>query len=211
MRAIGRAAGGSIARVFALVLAAVAIANPAGAKEPEPTGYGAAQFGMSVAQVEKIFPGMRELQLGEKLAAPAVYAPSIRRFVLADQKLAGSEKPVTVELRFWKDQFWLYVTYFEEAYVDAVMAGLVQRFGPPGHGQPDRPLWAGDRTVILGEFKRGYVTIQDNGVSQQAQTWFTEALEATRHERRLPLKAVTPAPSAPAGPTGVPATKPPGG
>jgi hypothetical protein len=188
------------AELPSLVIAVVALAVSAAAmdKSKEPTGLGEARFGMSVEQVQKFYPAMRELRQGEKLAAAAVYTPNIRRFVLENQKIAGTDKPATIELRFWKDQFWLYITYVDEADAKGVIAGLEKQYGPPDHNENGRPLWGGDRTLILGEFPRGWYTIQDETVSRQAQTWFGEAAAAANRERHLPLKNVTPAPAAPA-------------
>jgi hypothetical protein len=185
-----------------LALAVVFLAASASAmdKSKEPTGLGAARFGMSVEQVQRIYPGMRELRQGEKFAAAAVYTPNIRRFALENQKIAGRDKPTTIELRFWKDQLWLYITYVDEAESSAVIEGLAKQYGPPDHNEGGRPLWAGDRTLILGEFPRGYYTIQDETISRQAQTWFSEAAAAANREQHLPLKNTTPAPAAPATP-----------
>lgn len=186
------------AELLPLVVAVVALATSAAAmdKSKEPTGLGEARFGMSVEQVQKIYPDMQELRQGEKLAAAAIYTPNIRRFVLKNQKIAGTDKPTTIELRFWKDQLWLYITYVDEADSNGVIAGLEKQYGPPDHNEGGRPLWAGDRTLILGEFPRGWYTIQDETVSRQAQTWFGEAAAAANSERHLPLKNVTPVPAA---------------
>jgi hypothetical protein len=201
-------AGGRVALavpVFSLLAAVIAASAAAMEKGKEPTGLGTARFGMSVEQVQKIHPDLQELRPGEKLAAAAVYTPNIRRFVLRGQKLAGTEKPATVELRFWKDQLWLYITYFDTADTSGVVAGLEKQFGPPDHNEGERPLWTGDRTLIVGELKRGWFTIQDETISRQAQTWFSEAAAASQRERHLPLKGATPAAVAPGGPATPPA------
>jgi hypothetical protein len=150
---------------------------------------------------------MRELQHGEKLAAAAVYTPNIRRFVVSGQKLAGSEVPVTVELRFWKDELWIYLTYFEAADKARVLAWLEKQYGPPDHSRDERPLWAGDRILILGELVRGWFTVQDETISRKAQTWFAEAAAAGHAGKHMPLKATPPATATGGAPT--PAGSPP--
>jgi hypothetical protein len=156
--------------------------------ENEPRGLGQAEFGSSVEQVRTVHPQMEEIRGAETIAAPAVHAPNIRRFVLRQQKLSGTDVPITVELRFWKDRFWLYITSFEAGDRERVFSALTRRHGPPDRGGQAQPIWAGNDTTILGEIERGWFTTQSQVIGRQTQTWFTDALDAAKRPKRLRRK-----------------------
>jgi hypothetical protein len=168
------------------------------ALENEPTGYGKAAFGSSVTKVRELYPGMKELSGSESLGEPIVQTPNITRYVLRDQPLDGEK--IDVELRFWKDQLWFYVGYFDPKDADRVASLLSKRHGPPDRKTETRVLWNGDKTMIVELKSHGRFTVQDKGVSRQAQTWFMDALKASRRPRTLKRSpqpsAQTPVPTA---------------
>ncbi len=188
----------------ALALALLPLA--AGAVTDEPLGFGKAKFGTPIAEMKKLFPQMKDLT--ESLGSPVVGGPYITRYVLRKEKVEGLEKPADVELRFWKDKFWLYIVYLGENSEDAAVALLTKAHGSPGP-DPKFPVWAGDKSTIVFERGQGRYAVNDTGLSKEAQAWFMEMLRSRAGAAAPPAAVAPPAAAAkPAAPADKPAAAP---
>jgi hypothetical protein len=150
----------------------------AAAETKEPTGYGKASFGASVEEVEKAYPELSKLAEDKSLGAPIVGGPHITRYALHDQKLEGVSEPVTVELRFWKEKFWLYIVYFGKDHLDPVVAHLTNEYGKQTGPDPAFPIWNLGKATIMVETKTSRYTVNDEALSNEARAWFVEAFNA---------------------------------
>jgi len=180
-------------------------AVPAGAMENEPTGFGKARFGMTVAQVSEIYPQMEKLT--KSLGAAVVEGPLIERRVLWKEEISGLSKPVNVELRFWKDQLWVVIVYFGENDLETVVRLLTERHGPPS-GKPANAIWEGKKSTIMIAGKARWYSIQDNAISKEAQAVFMEdfkrAMERRRARRQGMAVEARPSPTSPVPTSGSP-------
>jgi hypothetical protein len=163
-----------------------------------PTGYGKASFGMPLEEVQKAYPALESLGENNSLGAPAVGGPYIANYALRDQTVAGHAKPVQVELRFWKGQLWLYLVYFDQADLDAVMAHLKSQYGDPNSPTPSFPLWTFESSTVLVDQKRFRYTVNDKKLSDEARVWFVETLKQGHPDKDITVigaKTVSPAPA----------------
>lgn len=165
----------------------------------EPTGFGKAKLGMSVAEVKKLYPKMEPLAEGQNLGSPPVGGPYITRYVLREAKVGGLSKPADVELRFWKDKFWLYIVYFGAENAEAVFNALKKEHGAPtGGADGPYPTWVGEKSAVVMERQQGRYTINDNGLSKEAQAWFIDLLKQ-RMGSQVQVKEPSPPGGTPAG------------
>ena len=129
-----------------------------------PEGYGKAHFGMTVAQVRKAYPELKE--------APQVAGylshPNLKRYVLWHQKLEGLAKPADVELRFWRDSLWTVLFYCGENNFDDVKVQLSKQYGLPASGGAD-PTWLWPTRTLMTASKGGWYSIADREIGKDAQ------------------------------------------
>lgn len=185
--------------VLSLVSAAAAMDNP-------PTGYGKAKFGASPAQVEKLYPGQIKVLGQESLGATPVFSPYIVRQSLSDQKVLGLEKPVTVELRYWKDQLWVVIVYYGANDIKDVNEALRKQYGKPNQTSSDQ-VWQTDKVLLNTANRERWYAISDNAIAHEAQVAFMEEMrkmqeKARGHHAQAPEEApdaAAPPPPAPAG------------
>jgi hypothetical protein len=226
-----RARPASISRIGtgllqAVAVAAVLVASQASAADQpappapaanatplyEPTGFGTAKFGMSLAQVWKMYPQARLLRENETLGAAAVGGPYIDRLVLRNQPVPGFAKPTTVELRFWKDQLWGVIVFFGDNDPEQCKAYLAKTFGPTTSRDPDNPVWLGGKVSSTGTYKEHWYGYTDIAMSQEAGAWVKSVMNGTwkgetaeeKAAREKRMAALTP--SAAHAAAGTPAT-----
>src|SRR5262249_46593011 len=174
----------------------------------EPDGYGPAKFGMSLAQVWKMYPQARMLGENESLGAAVVDGPYIDRLVLRDQSVPGFATPTTVELRFWKDKLWAVIVYFGKNDPEQCKAHLAKTFGPSRTRDPDNPVWNGAKVSTTGTYKEHWYGYVDIAMSQEAGAWLKTVLNGTwkgetpeeREAREKRMAALTPGGGAAATP-----------
>lgn len=158
-------------------------APPAAAARPtplyEPTGFGTAKFGMSLAEVWKMYPQARLLGEKETLGAAAVGGPYIDRLVLRNQPVPGFAKPTTVELRFWKDQLWGVVVFFGDNDPEQCKAYLARTFGPSTARDLDNPVWLGEKVSSTGTYKEHWYGYTDIAMSREAGAWLKTVMNGT--------------------------------
>lgn len=155
-------------------LLTLALGVPALAMTNQPTGFGKAKFGQSVADVRKLLPAMEPTQA--HLGAMAFTSEFLQRFAIKDATVAGLAKPTTVELRFWKDKLWTVIVYFGSNPQADVEASLTKQLGPPTASSTASMIWRGDRTEVQSVTKGSYYAITENELSKDVQAWFTAQL-----------------------------------
>jgi hypothetical protein len=196
-----------------LLLAIIVVVAPLRvvAMNNEPTGYEKANFGLSVEEVKKLYPGIEELPLSKSLGAPVIKGPFITRYLLAKQKVPGAEAPVDLELRFWKGKLWLFIAYFGQTQGEAVVAKLKETYGPPTSDHAGYPIWNGAKTAIVVEMKDGRYTVQYNEFSTEAQAWYIAELKKELGGKGVKVAETSPKPAGtapPAVPEATPAAGP---
>jgi hypothetical protein len=155
-------------------------------------------FGTSAEEVKKVYPKLENLGENQSLGAPAVGGPHITNYALRNQTIEGHQKPVQVEMRFWKGKFWLYIVYFDKTDLDGMLAHFTAVYGEPNSATAKFPLWNFDKSTILVDAKQYRYTINDNELSKEARTWFVEALKQTHPDKSFEVvegKAKTPSPA----------------
>ncbi len=158
------------------IAVAVVLASAAAAMTDEPTGFSSAKFGMALDEVKQQYPKMEELAPTQNLGAGPIGGPYISRYVLRQQQIKGLDKPVDVELRFWKGRFWLYAAYFGENEDAKVKEFLRTRHGAPTLDDPRFPQWVGEKSSISVVMTRRWFGANDNKISEEARAWFKEML-----------------------------------
>jgi hypothetical protein len=156
------------------------VSPPAPAVETEPTVFGKARFGMALEQMKALYPEMEDLK--KSLGAAVAEGQFIARRVLWKQKLPGLPEPTDVELRFWKNQLWVVITYFGANDLDTVLKTLTERYGPP-QGDPGTPVWTGAKSTVIVAAKARWYSVHDNAISKEAQTIFIEDLKRSLERR----------------------------
>ena len=119
---------------FLLLAASAALAFP-----NEPRGFGDARFGMSQAEVKKIFPAMTSVGSGPAAGLPLAF------FDLRDQSVLGLG-PCALQLRFASDQ--LYEITFDCGRDEKVIRVLREHYGPPVQETPHGTFWIGQKGGI---------------------------------------------------------------
>ena len=151
-------------------------ATMSAARPYEPAGFEAAKFGMSLAEVWKMYPKAELVNPKVGLGASTLGGPYIDRLVLREQPVRGFDKPTTVELRFWKDKLWGVIIYFGDNDDARCKAYLAEIFGPGSATNPDNPVWDGERVTTIGVYKQRWYGSSDNSLSAQATAWFRDKL-----------------------------------
>lgn len=166
------------------------------------TGYADIPWGTRWEVVKKRFPDATELAEGKSLGANPIGGPLIHRLELTKQAFPGLNKPVTVELRFWKKKLWGFVVYFGDNTDDEVSALLYGRLGPQDSTEKTYPIWKKDLTQTSADFRVRWFSVTDTPLSLQAQEWFQQLLTGQwKGVSQAELDEVedrTPAPSTPA-------------
>lgn len=184
-----------------LIAATVLFGSSAVASEQrfqnEPDGFGKARFGLSPAEVAKLYPSAKPLDK-EFLGATPVFSPFIARQHLTEQKVPGLSKPVSVELRYWKDKLWVVIVYFGDNSAEQVEASLRERFGEP-MGTGTGPYWTGEKVSITTAVREKWYSISDNAASAEVRHLFAEEMRKMHRARApQPKRAQSSAPAAPA-------------
>ncbi len=136
----------------------------------EPAGFGKAHFGMSPAQVKKLYPSARTLG-EENLGATPVFGPLVVRQALDDQEAPGLPKPVLVELRYWKERLWVVIVYYRENSSEQVVGALKRDLGQPATSAAD-PYWTASNVTVMTDDRQRWYAITDNALSKEAQEAF---------------------------------------
>lgn len=166
-------------RLLALALAlylAPALAQAAPTPFEPLKGYGPVAFGTRWEQAQKLLPQAEVLPDGKNLGAASVGGPFVHRLFLKGQQLEGFEKPVNVELRFWKKKLWVVQVYTEENSDQDVVAALTKRLGANQGTSPDNLLWITDTVQVSGSVKQHTFGAADLGLSAEAQAWFKKLM-----------------------------------
>lgn len=165
-----------------------------------PTGFGATKFGMSLAEVWRLYPKAELLGQTEQLGASSVGGPYVDRLALRKQAVVGLDQPTTVELRFWKNQLWTVIVYFGDNDLEHSRAYLLKTFGPPQGTDPNSPTWPGATVTTSATVKQRWYGTSDNGLLKEAAAWFADVLTgkwkdaspAEKAEREQRMAALTP-------------------
>lgn len=104
----------------------------------EPSGFADARFGMSVAQVRAIFPGMKVLGAGTGPLALAYHE-------VGDQVVDGL-KPCAVTFGFAADK--LYEIRFNCGNRSEVDSLLRRKFGAPSVADENGIVWQSEKTIV---------------------------------------------------------------
>jgi len=155
--------------------AAATPAAPASSGQ-QPTGFGKAKFGMSLAEVWKMYPTARLLGEEEQAGAPVVDGPYIDRILVKDQPVPGFAKPTMVEMRFWKDKLWAVIVYFGDNDPEKSKAYLESKFGNPTSTDGSNPTWVGEKVTSTASYMERWYGTSDVALSKQAQAWFGEMI-----------------------------------
>ena len=129
-----------MAQRFLLALLVFIGARTAFAFQNEPNGFGKAKLGMTVEDVKKVFPNMK--QLGNPTPETAAL---LAVFALENQSVYGL-KPCTVSLQF--DPQRLYEVMFQCGNDVKVPDTLKKRFGEPTQAAPNAVFWIGKTTTV---------------------------------------------------------------
>lgn len=174
--------------------------------EHEPTGYGKAKFGDSPQKVEKLYPGKVKALGQESLGATPVFSPLIARQSLSDQKVLGLAHPVTVELRYWKDQLWVVIVYYGANDSTAVNEALRKEYGKPDQSSADQ-VWKGKKTLVNTANRERWYAMSDNAIAHDAQMAFMEEMRQAQEKMRERQGRPAQAPPAAQQPEAPPAGK----
>ncbi len=127
-------------RAFVFVLSILILPRIAWCFPNEPQGFGKARFGMSVASVQKLYPG------GTFTARSTARDMVHMEFYKVEKQALGSLKPCSVEFRFAADK--LYEIGFDCGRDVKVVTFLQKRYGNPQQIEPHGTYWQGQTVVI---------------------------------------------------------------
>ena len=178
-----------------LALAASAVAR----MTIEPKGFGKAHFGMSPAEVKKLYPNMRTLGR-ESFGATPVLGPDFVRQLLPAERIEGLSKPVPVELRYWKSRLWVVIVYYGANSTDDVVKYLKKLVGDPSNREPE-PMWRGGEVTVNAANRERWYAISDNNLSRGVQVLLQSELAKQRGAAppaQTPAAADSAKPAAPA-------------
>jgi hypothetical protein len=142
----------------------------------QPTGLGDAKWGMTMAEVWKLYPKARWVPEDEQLGAPVVDGPYVDRLEVTDVTVPGLEKPTRVELRFWKGKFWATIIYLGDNDPEKVKAYIAKQFGPFTSGDDFSPMWVGEKVTTGAAYHQKWYGSSDNALSEHARKWFSDML-----------------------------------
>jgi hypothetical protein len=147
--------------LFALAAAAVTAAE---VKFREPTGYGKAKFGMSAAQVKKLYPKLEPAKATAEAAGNAQQLLAV--YFLEDQRV-GPLKQCKVEFRFYKDE--LYEIQFRCPDRAGVGDYLQKTYGMPNQPSGNAVFWMGEHSAVSLAPRSGAFAYADRARSQAFQ------------------------------------------
>jgi hypothetical protein len=132
---------------------------------PEPDGYDKAKFGMTAAQVTKLYPKAKPEATSTPAPGQAMPPFTLVTYTLDDQSL-GPLKPCTVGFRFFKDE--LYEIQFRCPRTDKqkITDYLQKRFGLATRVSDDAMSWTGKHTEISHVPAGGVFMFADLGRSR---------------------------------------------
>jgi len=163
-----------VAAAFAVATSGVAVAAPSIA---DLEGFAGIEFGDSLEVAKKKHPEMRPVSTNDtRLNAAAIQSPHLMRQVIGDYKLGNVPTPVQVELRFWRDQLWAVVVYYDRGESEAVLKYLDETYGPRTSGAPERPIWSDDRVQLQVVTTGGWYGATSKPISEDARAWFFKKL-----------------------------------
>jgi hypothetical protein len=173
-----------LSSLLSTLLLAPPIGGTAAAMENEPAGIGKAKFGMSPAEVEKLYPGAVRTLVGmESLGAAPVGGPYVVRQAFSAHAVEGLPEPTTVELRYWKDQLWVVVVYYGNNSAEVVQEALRKRHGPPDLASNDS-LWRGEKVQVNTVNRERWYALADKALSAEAQKLFSEEMRMLQERSR---------------------------
>ena len=166
---------------WAVALPAVAVlaATP---RPPLPRGFGKAKFGMSVAQVRRLYPALQPAQGG---GAAYFNSPHLTRYLIPRVNVTGLKQRVNVELRFWKDQLWTVIVYYGTNPFEEVVQSLSRQYGQATTRGND-PSWEDSHTTIITAPGQAWYSFSDNAISKDPQEVLRNLLEALQGRRPAP-------------------------
>src|ERR1041385_6731935 len=137
-----------------LLLGGVLAASTARAAEHrEPDGFGKAKFGMSLVEIQKAYPPLRDASGPPATLKPGEKPPpfTLRIFELLDHPV-GPLKHCRLEFRFLTAiQFpntELYEIQFHCPQKDKIVEYLQDQYGPPTKATKEGLEWSGEKAVI---------------------------------------------------------------
>lgn len=166
-------------------------------KAPEPTGFGKATFGMSPAQVGKLFPKMQPTEATEATAGKGDQLMAIYQ---VEGQRVGPLRPCRVEFRFFKDE--LYEIQFRCPDRVKVAQYLQKTYGVPTKATENAAFWMGKHSAVSLAPRSGAFAYGDAKRTQamQAMLW------SYMHQPQAAAGATPPAAEAtPAAPEAAPA------
>ena len=171
-------------RIASSLLLLSCLVTPALAATPkQPTGYGKARFGMTPAEVEKLYKGQVRVLAQENMGATPVTGPNIVRQLLANQRVPGLKEPTNVELRYWKDKLWVVIVYYGQNGNDAVNEALRAEYGAPTISAQDS-VWQGPKTLVNTSNRERWYAMSDVALSRDAQQAFMEDMRKLQEKQR---------------------------
>lgn len=129
----------------------------------EPSGFGKATFGASIAQVKAVLPQVTRASTEAPGTSETAF---LAIYELKGQTLYGL-KPCLVGFRFASDR--LYEVTFDCGRSDAVVSALQKQFGDPTKVGPDGVFWQGEKTVISMNPQARTFSFADRRLSQDVQ------------------------------------------
>jgi len=166
----------------------------------EPTGFGKAKFGMSVADVKKVNPKLEPTEAMRKLEGKGPQMLAI--YELKDQSV-GTLKPCQAEFRFFNDE--LYEVQFHCP--DRVKIGeyLQKTYGEPTKTTEQAAFWMGKHSAVSLAPRTGAFGFSDLVRSQAMQSVLFTYINKKKQEQAAagagqPSGASPTPPQAPAAP-----------
>jgi len=159
-------------------------------------GFAGVHFGDSVETATAKLPAMKPLANDQKMPAAVFASPHLRRFLFEGYELEGVAAPLKVELRFWKDQLWAFLVYFEKEDAPAVLQALEKRYGERTSGVADRPIWKDGRVTLQTVSKAGWYGATSDAISEDARAWFFKALTGEAGGAAAPVAETVEKPAA---------------
>lgn len=170
-------------------------------------GFAGVDFGDSIEKATAVLPAMKPLTNDQRMPAASFASPHLRRFVFEGYQLEGVAAPLKVELRFWKDQLWAFLVYFQKDDAAEVLQALAKRYGEHTSGTAERPIWKDGRVTLQTVSNAGWYGATSDAISEDARAWFFKAL--TGEAGGAAVKADTPVAGTSEKPAeAVPAEKP---
>ena len=177
--------------VYAIAAAAASAAATETMKAPEPTGFGKAKFGMSVAEVRKLYPQLHPSKATEEAVKKGDQVLLI--FELENQSV-GSLKPCGAQLRFFKGE--LYEVQFRCPDRAKVAPYLQKTYGLPTKTTENAAFWMGKHSAVSLAPRSGAFGFSDLKRAQAMQSMLWASLQ----QPQATAGATPPAAATPAAP-----------